>query len=315
MKHHFDHLILFSLLVTSSKAFLSSSGGPRPCRRDHDHAATATADGRLAEFELKASRRAFLLENIVSLAVAASTSAVVATATTLLPQIANAEEGGQAGGGGGDIFKEAQERMAARSAARSAARKAKEEQKSNANAKKSSGAVMDTIATQEDSNEFVFKAKVQEIQEEIAERKERAILLDQQETKRFEENEFILELKARSAANKEKYQKESMQSDKLSSRKFSAQYKRPSYTGVQRNDGSIWMVPADELEVLEKSNRIQVDYEIGVTRDGKEYTDYSKKILKLVGEDPVPTTPPSSPASATSSEESEIGEMGEKLVE
>jgi hypothetical protein len=86
------------------------------------------------------------------------------------------------------------------------------------------------------------------------------------------------------------------------------------------------MVSADELEVLEKSNRIQVEYEIGVTRDGKEYTDYSKKIFKLVGEDPVPT-PPSSPAAAAadtatiSSDESEIEKaqpaatVEEKLVE
>ena len=226
-------------------------------------------------FELKASRRSFFVDTMLVVA-AAGTSIIAA------PQLANAEDGG-------DFFKDAQERAAARSAARAANRAAKGKSKNepffrnDSNEQTASGG-------NGDDNEFVFKAKVQEMQDGIAERKERAIALDKEETIRMEENEFIQELKARSAANKDKYLQESKQVDKLSTKQFSAQYKKPSYTGVRRSsDGSIKMMLSDEVEELEKANKIKVEYETGVTKDGNEFTDYSKKRLVLIDEESEPT--------------------------
>merc|ERR1711862_963697 len=129
---------------------------------------------------------------------------------------------------------------------------------------------------------FVFSSKVQEIQEGIAERKERAILQDKAETKRSEENEFIKELQARSAANKELYAKQSMRADKLSTDQFNGQYKRPSYQGVRTSDGSIKMILSTEVERLKKVGKIKIDYEVKVDRDGNEFQDLSKKILVLI---------------------------------
>ncbi len=299
MMKHSKHLILFTLLASSSSktSAFSSTSQQWQWLTSYHTTSTFTSASTLTRdhgFELKAksSRRAFLVENIVTPAAAA---AVVTggAAITFHPKIANAEEEGS----GGDFFKEAQERMAARNAARAAAR---DEKKSKSKPKpffsddsSSEGA----RSNNNDSNEFVFKAKVQEIQEGIAERKERAILINQEEMKRTEENEFIQELKARSAANKDIYKKEAMRSDKLSNRQFGSQYNRPSYTGVQRSDGSIQMVTAEELETLDKAGRIQEVYEIKVNKDGEEYTDYSKKILKLKGDNPLSSSPSSASVS------------------
>ena len=229
-------------------------------------------------FELKASRRSFFVDTMLVVA-AAGTSIIAA------PQLANAEDGG-------DFFKDAQERAAARSAARAANRAAKGKSKSEPFFRNAADPNEQTVSGGNgdgDDNEFVFKAKVQEIQDGIAERKERAIALDKEETIRMEENEFIQELKARSAANKDKYLQESKQVDKLSTKQFSAQYKKPSYTGVRRSDGSIKMMLSDEVEELEKANKIKVEYETGVTKDGNEFTDYSKKRLVLIDEESEPT--------------------------
>ena len=225
-------------------------------------------------FELKASRRTFFVDTML---VGAAVTSIIAA-----PQLANAEDGG-------DFFKDAQERAAARSAARAANRAAKGKSKSEPFFQNDPNEQTATGGNGDD-NEFVFKAKVQEIQDGIAERKERAIALDKEETIRMEENEFIQELKARSAANKDKYLQESKQVDKLSTKQFSAQYKKPSYTGVRRSsDGSIKMMLSDEVEELEKANKIKVEYETGVTKDGNEFTDYSKKRLVLIDEESEPT--------------------------
>lgn len=216
-----------------------------------------------SQFKLRASRRDFLFDTSIM------TPAVIMTTLVSEPQIANSA------GEEGDFLQQAQERMTARTAKRNAERAAKEEEKKA-----------------KDKNEFVFASKVEQMQNDIAERKEQAVLFNEQETKRSEENEFIQELKARSAANKEKYKKESMRSDKLSTGQFRSQYDRPRFTGLRKNDGSVQMVSDEDLEMLEKSGRVQVEYEIGLTKDGQEYIDYSKKYLKLIGEDPVPSNSP-----------------------
>lgn len=249
-----NNLILGFLLVHQCNAFGS-------------HWLPATIRTKNAPvFELKASRRTFLVESMLV--------GTVVTSTIAAPQLVNAEEGEE------DFFKGAQERFAARSAARAADRAAKGKSRSE-----------QTASGDGDNNEFVFKAKVRQMQDEIAERKERAITLDKEEATRMEESEFIQELKARSAANKDKYLQESKRGDKLSTVQFSSQYKKPSYTGVRRSDGSIKMMLSDEVEELEKANKIKVEYEKGVAKDGNEFTDYSKKTLVLIDLDPEPSKP------------------------
>ena len=69
------------------------------------------------------------------------------------------------------------------------------------------------------------------------------------------------------------------------------------------------MVSAEDFEKLKQAGRIQVDYEIGLTKDGQEYIDYSKKYLKLIGEDPTPSSP------AVESEVVQTGEVQEVVAE
>lgn len=42
------------------------------------------------------------------------------------------------------------------------------------------------------------------------------------------------------------------------------------------------MFLAEEVKELEKAGRIKIDYEIGLTRDGVEFVDRSKRILVLI---------------------------------
>ena len=205
-----------------------------------------------SEQQLNASRRSFLAEKVVL------PSALLIAFDPKLSNGVGVEDDG-------DIFKQAAARMTARNKERKAERATKE--------------------ADESDDGFVFGSKVKEIQDGIIERKERAILLDEQETKRTEENDFIKELKARSAANQEQYRKQSMQPDKLSSNQFSDQYKRPSYLGVRTSDGSTKMILSTEVESLMKENKIKAEYEIGVGRDGNEFLDRSKKYLIFVEEE------------------------------
>lgn len=242
-----NHFILCGVLAAGTKAFSFHQQGAKGIRPQ------IVRDQIKLDFRLQATRRTFLSEKI-----AAPTVALVAFTFNTENSIAGEEEG--------DFFKGAQARMEARTAARKATREAKEQAKQN----------------NDDDESLAIADKVQEIQEGIQRRKEQAILLDKQETKRMEENEFIKELQARSAANKERYKQEAARADKLSSDQFSAQYKKRSYTGVRTSDGSTKMFLAEEVEELEKAGRIKVEYEIGLTRDGKEFVDRSKRILVLI---------------------------------
>jgi len=242
-----NHFILYGVLAAGTKAFSFHQQGAKGIRSH------IVCDQIKLDFKLQATRRTFLSEKIVA-------PAAALVAFTLAPEnsIAAEEEG--------DLFKGAQARMEARTAARKASRDAKEQAKQN----------------NEDNESFAIADKVQEIQEGIQKRKEQAILFDKQETKRMEENEFIKELQARSASNKERYKQEATRTDKLSPNQFRDQYKKRSYTGVRTSDGSTKMFLAEEVEELEKAGRIKIDYEIGLTKDGTEFVDRSKRILVLI---------------------------------
>lgn len=97
-----------------------------------------------------------------------------------------------------------------------------------------------------------------------------------------EANDFIQALQARSVANRDQYLKESTRADKLSTQQFKGQYKKPKYVGVRKSDGSFDMLTPTEIEALEKSGEIKMEYGIGKNRDGSEYVDYSKRIMVFV---------------------------------
>eukprot|EP00588_Corethron_pennatum_P009400 CAMPEP_0194278742 /NCGR_PEP_ID=MMETSP0169-20130528/12008_1 /TAXON_ID=218684 /ORGANISM="Corethron pennatum, Strain L29A3" /LENGTH=215 /DNA_ID=CAMNT_0039023001 /DNA_START=73 /DNA_END=720 /DNA_ORIENTATION=- len=105
-----------------------------------------------------------------------------------------------------------------------------------------------------------------------------------------EGNELIRELQARSAANKEKYQKEAQRADKLSTKQFKSQYDRPKFVGVRKADGTVKMVSPEELESLLGTGGVRVETGVAKkTRDGKEYMDYRIKVYVLVdGQDVSP---------------------------
>eukprot|EP00546_Thalassionema_frauenfeldii_P014348 CAMPEP_0178917334 /NCGR_PEP_ID=MMETSP0786-20121207/13189_1 /TAXON_ID=186022 /ORGANISM="Thalassionema frauenfeldii, Strain CCMP 1798" /LENGTH=163 /DNA_ID=CAMNT_0020590873 /DNA_START=3190 /DNA_END=3681 /DNA_ORIENTATION=+ len=93
-------------------------------------------------------------------------------------------------------------------------------------------------------------------------------------------NEFIQTLKARSDSKRDVYTKEARDGNiawkKLNTAKFSNQYARPKFTGVERADKSFQMVTPEELETLKSQDKIYEDYTTFVDSDGKEKIDYAR---------------------------------------
>jgi len=98
-----------------------------------------------------------------------------------------------------------------------------------------------------------------------------------------EGNEFIRQLQAKSDANRERNLKEAQRPDKLSPEQFLGQYDKPKFVSIRRTDGSTKMVDPVELEELLSAGVVRVENEIGVTRDGKQYEDYSRRYNMFVG--------------------------------
>jgi len=219
-------------------------------------------------------RRAFVVE---SLAKYSAATMIVGTTATISPNVAHSEE---EEGGFDSFIKAAQERSLARQKEAAEKSRGAAERRKQAAEKSKNGK-----AEEEEDGGFVFSTKVEEIQADIIERKEKVREFDKQETIRSEENEFVKELKARSKANKEQYMKEAMRADKLSPKQFQDNLNRPSYVGVTRSDGSIKMITSQQFEELEKANRIKVDYESTINKNGKEFVDYSKRVLLLLDDD------------------------------
>lgn len=104
-----------------------------------------------------------------------------------------------------------------------------------------------------------------------------------------EGNEFVRELRARSEANRERNLKKAQRPDKLSPEQFLGQYDKPKFVGIHRKDGTLKMVSPAELEELVSAGKVRVENEVGVTRDGKEYVNYSKNFNVFVdGEEQAP---------------------------
>lgn len=99
-------------------------------------------------------------------------------------------------------------------------------------------------------------------------------------------NDFIQTLKARSDGKRNDYVKQTQGSNttwkKLNTAKFSSQYDRPSFVGVQRADKTFQMVTQQELEVLKQEGKVISEYETKLDKKGNEYIDYVQgEILKF----------------------------------
>lgn len=99
-------------------------------------------------------------------------------------------------------------------------------------------------------------------------------------------NDFIQTLKARSDGKRDDYIKQTRDGNttwkKLNTAKFSSQYERPSFVGVQRADKTFQMVTPQELEVLKQEGKVILEYETKLDKKGNEYIDYAQgEILKF----------------------------------
>jgi hypothetical protein len=99
-------------------------------------------------------------------------------------------------------------------------------------------------------------------------------------------NDFIQTLKARSDGKRDDYTKQNQDSNttwkKLNTAKFSSQYDRPTFVGVQRADKTFQMVTPEQLEVLKKEGKVYFEYETKLDKKGNEYIDYAQgEILKF----------------------------------
>jgi hypothetical protein len=102
-------------------------------------------------------------------------------------------------------------------------------------------------------------------------------------------NDFIQTLKARSDDKRDDYTKQAQDSNttwkKLNTAKFSNQYNRPSFVGVQRADKTFQMVTPEQLEVFKKEGKVFSEYERKLDKKGNEYIDYVQgEMLKFTVE-------------------------------
>ena len=94
-------------------------------------------------------------------------------------------------------------------------------------------------------------------------------------------NDFIQTLKAKSDAKRDEYTKQvddgNVSWKKMTTSKFSQQYSRPSYVGVQRKDGTFEMMLPDQRDSLKKEGKIVEEYIMRMDKKKKvEVPDYSK---------------------------------------
>ncbi|CAB9502885.1 expressed unknown protein [Seminavis robusta] len=95
-------------------------------------------------------------------------------------------------------------------------------------------------------------------------------------------NDFIQALKARSDANRDKYNQEARTGTKLDNNQFSGQYKRPKYVSVRRVDGTFKMIPPEALEDLLAKGIVIEDYDTVTNKVGVVKPDYRKgKIVQF----------------------------------
>lgn len=120
-----------------------------------------------------------------------------------------------------------------------------------------------------------------------------------------EDNEFIKELKARSDANRDAYNRQARTTSKLDSSMFASQYQRPKFIGIRRMDGSFKMVAPDVLDDLEAKGLVIAEYDTHLNKDGEVVVEYKKgKVYQYASAEaqdkaeskpapaPVPTTEP-----------------------
>mmetsp|Transcript_1419 Transcript_1419/g.2111 ORF Transcript_1419/g.2111 Transcript_1419/m.2111 type:complete len:211 (-) Transcript_1419:34-666(-) len=123
-------------------------------------------------------------------------------------------------------------------------------------------------------------------------------------------NEFIQTLKARSDAKRDEYNSNADNGNiawkKLNTATFKGQYDRPKFIGVQRPDQTFQMVTPEQLEELERSNKIYKDYTVYVNpKNGKEEIDYSRGPIWKFSENSSPSSSTSNSNASESSEEIE----------
>lgn len=94
-------------------------------------------------------------------------------------------------------------------------------------------------------------------------------------------NEFIQQLKARSDANREQYNRQARSAaNKLDSSTFASQYKRPKFIGIRKMDGSSYqMVEARVLDDLMAQGLVIAEYDDKVNKDGVVSPDYAKGVV------------------------------------
>ena len=97
------------------------------------------------------------------------------------------------------------------------------------------------------------------------------------------DNEFIQTLKARSDANRARYNQQARTPTKLDSTQFSRQYQRPTFVGIRRMDGSYKMVTPDVADDLQAKGLVIAKYDTYYDETkGVEKEDYRKgKVLQF----------------------------------
>ena len=93
-------------------------------------------------------------------------------------------------------------------------------------------------------------------------------------------NDFIQTLKARSDAKRNDADGGKVAWKKISNtQKFSQQYERPSFVGVQRKDLTFQMVTPEQLEELKSEGKVIDEYDVKIDKKGKESIDYKKGLI------------------------------------